>query len=127
MTDQDQDGGRHLYAVHCIDDASCGRKDGTPRGGSVKRMDNYPAHTEYQRVTADPQSPNFITKLAAGPMTSDNDKWMVGSLFLVESTRKEAEEFAHNDPFFKEKVWQTINIFRYVAVGGGIKQHRGNL
>ena len=35
---------KHLYAIYCIDDDSCGRAEGQPRGGSTKRMGNYPAH-----------------------------------------------------------------------------------
>lgn len=35
---------KHLYAIHCLDDQSCGRAEGEPRGGSAKRMGNYPAH-----------------------------------------------------------------------------------
>lgn len=35
---------KHLYAIHCLDDQSCGRAEGDPRGGSTKRMACYPAH-----------------------------------------------------------------------------------
>ncbi|CAM9984893.1 unnamed protein product [Choristocarpus tenellus] len=118
--------GRQLYVIHCIDDDSCGRAEGTPRGGSVKRISAYPAHKEYQRMTSDKESPHFITKICAGPMVEEDDKYMLGSAFVVESTRAEAETFVNNDPFSKGGVWKTISINRYMPVAG-IKPHGGNL
>lgn len=56
---------------------------------------------EYQGATANPEDPRFINKLAAGPMVEEDDKYMVGSFFLVEATREEAQAFADNDPFKK--------------------------
>lgn len=43
---------KHLYAIHCLDDQSCGRAEGEPRGGSAKRMANYPAHKARNRRRA---------------------------------------------------------------------------
>ena len=43
---------------------------------------------------------------------------MIGSLLIVESTRAEAESFAHNDPFYTAGVWSSVTISRYVAPGG---------
>lgn len=50
---------------------------------------------------ANPENPAFIKKLAAGPMLEEDGKFMVGSFFLVEATREEAQTFVDNDPFKK--------------------------
>lgn len=34
-------------------------------------------------------------------MVEEDDKYMVGSFFLVEATREEAQKFVDNDPFNK--------------------------
>ena len=56
---------------------------------------------EYQGSVAVPGNPGFIKKIMAGPMVEENDKFMVGSFFLVEATREEAQTFVDNDPFNK--------------------------
>jgi uncharacterized protein YciI len=109
----------HLYAIHTSDDLSVGLVDkGTRFGGSTLRMNNYTVHKEYQALTADPNSPNYIRKVCAGPMESDDGKYMIGSFFLVHSTRSQAEAFVHNDPFYINKVWEKVIINRYVAPNG---------
>jgi len=52
-------------------------------GGSVKRMDNYTEHKEYQMETANPESPSFIKKISAGPILSDDGSFStsISSLF----------------------------------------------
>ncbi|CAM9268163.1 unnamed protein product [Ectocarpus fasciculatus] len=117
---------KHLYAIQCLDDQSCGKADGEPRGGSTKRMGNYPAHKEYQAATANPEDPRFINKVSAGPLVNEVDDYMIGSFFLVAATREEAQNFVDNDPFKKEGVWSTISFERYVSVVG-VKPHSGNL
>ncbi|CAM9222766.1 unnamed protein product, partial [Sphacelaria rigidula] len=47
-------------------------------------------------------------------MVEEDGKYMVGSFFLVEATREEAQKFVDDDPFNKGNVWQTISIQRYV-------------
>lgn len=56
---------------------------------------------EYQVATATPDDPRFINKVSAGPMVEEDDKYMVGSFFLVSATREEAQSFVDNDPFKK--------------------------
>lgn len=34
-------------------------------------------------------------------MVEEDDKYMIGSFFLVEATREEAQKFNENDPFKK--------------------------
>ena len=41
---------------------------------------------------------------------------MIGSLFIVESTRQEAENFVRNDPFFQCGVWkQVFSVSPYLS------------
>ena len=59
------------------------------------------APQEYQMATSKPENAEFITKITAGPMVEEDDKYMIGSFFLVEATREEAQKFLDNDPFMK--------------------------
>ncbi|CAM9728793.1 unnamed protein product [Laminaria digitata] len=79
-------------------------------------MSNYPAHIEYQTSAANPESPLFIKKIMAGPITDESGKYMIGSHIIVEATREEVQVFVDNDPFKKENVWETITIERFVNV-----------
>jgi uncharacterized protein YciI len=98
-----------LYIIHCQDDLSCGMVDKGERfGGSVKRIGCYADHKAYLASTSDPNSPNYIRKIAAGPMETEDLKYMVGSFFIVESTREEAEAFNRNDPFSQNGVWKEV-------------------
>lgn len=81
---------------------------GAKFGGSVKRMGCYAEHKVYQGETADPTNPKFLKKIIAGPLESEDGKYMIGSVFIVYSTREEAETFIHNDPFFKMDVWAKV-------------------
>lgn len=56
---------------------------------------------DYQIATANPEDSRFINKISAGPMVEEDDKYMVGSFFIVEATREEAQKFVDNDPFKK--------------------------
>jgi uncharacterized protein YciI len=102
-------GDKYLYLIHCMDDLSCGMVDkGTRFGGSVKRMSVYAEHKAYLATTNDPSLPSYIRKVSAGPMESEDGKYMIGSCFIVESTREEAEIFNRNDPFNQNGVWEKV-------------------
>lgn len=117
-----EDNGDLFYAIHCLDDLSCGMVDNGVRfGGSVKRIENYVEHKLWQGTTSDPNSPHFIKKFAAGPMESEDGKYMIGSLFIVQATREKAEAFIHDDVFFKKNVWKSISIARYISIPNGLK------
>ena len=90
-------------------------------GGSVKRMAAYANHKAWQAETSNPSSSNFIKKISAGPMESEDGKYMIGSMFIVEATRAEAEAFIANDPFKAAGVWETVNINRYISIPNGIR------
>eukprot|EP01036_Dinobryon_divergens_P027806 gene27805-36634_t len=82
-------------------------ENGARFGGSSKRMSLLKEHRAYQAETVSPTSPTYIRKISAGPLVgvyfhnifdsysssieSDDGKFMVGSAFIVESTREEME------------------------------------
>jgi hypothetical protein len=90
-------------------------------GGSVKRLSVYAEHKAWQGETSNPESPNYIKKIAAGPMESEDGKYMIGSMFIVESTRRAAEAFIEADPFKAAGVWERVVIARYISIPNGIK------
>lgn len=59
------------------------------------------AAQEYQTAASNPEDPRYMKKIAAGPLVEEDDKYMIGSFFLVEATREEAQAFIDNDPFAK--------------------------
>ena len=108
-----------IYVIHCLDDLSCGMVDNGSRfGGSVKRMSVYPEHRAWQQTTADPASPHFIKKVAAGPLESDDGKYMIGSMFIIEASREAIDAFLSQDPFTAAGVWENITINRWVSTRG---------
>jgi len=112
-----------LYVIHCLDDQTCGMIDkGARFGGSVKRLEVYAEHKLWQGETSSPTSPHYIKKISAGPMESDDGKFMIGSMFIVEATRSAAEAFIHNDIFFKTGVWASVSINRYISIPNGIQR-----
>jgi uncharacterized protein YciI len=105
----------YLYLIHCLDDQSCGMEErGIRFGGSVKRLSVYAEHKAYQGQTANPESPNYIKKIAAGPMESEDGKFMIGSCFIVESTREAAERFINEDPFHAAGVWEKVRSVHFL-------------
>ena len=87
----------------------------------MKRIGAYTEHKAWQSETSNPESSNFIKKVAAGPLESEDGRYMIGSMFIVDSTRKEAEEFIANDPFKAAGVWETVSISKYISIPNGIK------
>jgi len=113
----------YLYVIHCLDDLSCGMvENGTRFGGCEKRMSIYKEHKVYQGSCNDPSSPTYIKKICAGPMESEDGKFMIGSMFIVESTREAAERFIKEDPFSSVGVWKQVSINRYISIPNGIKE-----
>lgn len=116
---------KFLYVIYCQDDLTSpftANKEVSNRfGGTIKRMQVYYEHKIYQFETSQLNSPIYILKIAAGPLESDCGKFMLGSLFIVQSTRKEAESFIYSDPFYKNHVWCSVNIHRYLSIPNGIK------
>mmetsp|Transcript_4615 Transcript_4615/g.7587 ORF Transcript_4615/g.7587 Transcript_4615/m.7587 type:complete len:115 (+) Transcript_4615:1066-1410(+) len=106
-------GQRQIYAVSCIDDVRGGLQPAAENGnaisslgGSSNRLHNYAAHKRYQHGTSDVSSPHhkYIRKLMAGPLLSDDGKYMIGSCFILEGTRQEVEDFIECDPFHQQGV-----------------------
>lgn len=75
---------RAVYVLHCVDDQSCGMvENGSRFGGSTLRMNNLLEHRVYQAATNDPNSANYICKIAAGPNESECGRYMIGSTIIV--------------------------------------------
>lgn len=103
-----------LYIIHCLDDISGEMIDKGDRfGGSAKRFSVYADHKAYLAETSDVTSPNYIHKIGAGPIESDDKKYMIGSFFIVEATREEAEKFNRNDPFHINGVWDRVSFLYF--------------
>lgn len=101
---------KHLYHIYCEDDLTCGMVDNGLRfGGSTKRMAVFKEHKAYQGRTADPAEREYVQKIAAGPMESEDGKYMIGSVFILYCTRAAAEAFIENDPFKAAGVWQRVS------------------
>lgn len=84
-------------------------------------MTHYPEHKEYQAATS-----KTVKKIAAGPLLSDDGEIMVGSCFILDvQSRKEAENFIFNDPFYIHGVWnkENISIQRYISLPNGISEY----
>ena len=84
-------------------------------------MGAYAEHKAWQGESSNPASTNFIKKIAAGPMESEDGKYMIGSMFIVDSTREEAEAFIDRDPFKAAGVWEKVTINKYISIPNGIK------
>jgi uncharacterized protein len=83
-----------LFVIFCLD---------KPGHESV-RLEHYEAHKAYL-ATAPHKT------IMSGPLTTDDDKTMIGSFFLVETDeRKALEKFVTNDPFNKANIWKQIEI-----------------
>jgi hypothetical protein len=83
-----------LFVIFCID-----------RPGSADaRAATMPAHIDYLAT-------NPIRNVMSGPLTSDDGKSVIGSLYLVEaSSRAEVEEFQKNDPLVAADIWETMEV-----------------
>jgi uncharacterized protein YciI len=77
-------------------------------------------HRKAQAMSLLPESDNYIRKIGSGPMESDDGKYMIGSMFIVEATRAEVDRFLVNDPFKVHGVWAHISITRWISMPNGI-------
>ena len=72
---------KYLHVIHCLDDLSCGYSEGffgdVRFSGSKKRISVYADHKAWQGETSNPESPNYIKKISAGPMESDCGKYVM--------------------------------------------------
>ncbi len=77
-------------------------------------------HRKAQAMSLLSESDNYIRKIGSGPMESDDGKYMVGSMFIVEATRDEVDRFLEHDPFKVNGVWKQITVTRWMSMPGGI-------
>ncbi|ANC92212.1 YciI family protein [Azospirillum humicireducens] len=83
-----------LFMFHCVDKA----------GAADVRAANRADHLAYLEANAD-------RIFAAGPLLSDDQSGMVGSLLIVEcADAAAAEAFAANDPYAKAGLFDGVTI-----------------
>ena len=86
-----------LFAIHAVDKP----------GAEPLRLEHYEAHKRY---LSDPP----VEIVMSGPLVSDDDAHMIGSLFLVEApSRAAVEEFNANDPFKAAGIWSSVDIHAF--------------
>ena len=86
------------FVIHCLDH----------KGAVQKRLANYEAHKAYLGT-----APFKI--LISGPLLSEDNETMIGSMFLVEADDKAVvEAFNAADPFRKAGVWERIDIHPFL-------------
>ena len=87
-----------LFVIHAED-----HPDST-----AKRLANYDAHKAYLSAT---DGAGKLRILLSGPLVSDDDEVMRGSLFMVEAPdRATVEAFNQADPFAAVGLWQRVSI-----------------
>jgi uncharacterized protein len=94
-----------LFIIHAVD-----RTDALPT-----RLENYDAHKAFLSDT----SRFGVTIVMSGPLVADDNKTMIGSLFLVEApSRTEVEAFHQSDPFFAAGIWKNVTITGFLRRQG---------
>jgi hypothetical protein len=118
---------QHLYVIYCVD-GQCDQLMEDPHGGrrqgGAKRMSCYDDHLAYQVATSSPNHDCFINKVAAVPMLADDGITMIGSCFLIKATRGDCERFIQQDPFFVNKVWESVSISRFSGAAPSLESKR---
>jgi len=86
-----------IFAFHLIDKPNA----------TAMRLELRPIHKDYLAKMAD--------KVAfAGPLKSDDDKEMVGSLLVIDfPDRAAANEWIRNEPFTKAGVYATVSVYPF--------------
>lgn len=85
------------FVVHCLDH----------KNSLSKRLENYDAHKGYL-------ASGLIKTIISGPLLSDDNTTMIGSLFIFEAeTKKQVIDFNLNDPFSIAGVWERVEIHPY--------------
>lgn len=107
---------QNLYVVYCFDgrcDTLANDPSGGPRKSGVKRIGYYDDHISYQVATSSPNHDFYINKIAAVPMLAEDGITIIGSCFLIRSSREEVERFIQSDPFSVQGVWESVSISRF--------------
>lgn len=94
-----------LFAIHALDRA----------GALPTRLANYDAHKAFLADTS-----RFDVKIVmSGPLVSDHDEKMIGSLFLIEApSRAAVEAFNRADPFAAAGIWEKVTITGFLRRQG---------
>lgn len=94
-----------LFAIHALDRA----------GALPDRLARYDAHKAFLADT----SAFGVRIVMSGPLTADDGKTMIGSLFVVEAEAREAvERFNAADPFRDAGIWERVTITGFIRRQG---------
>jgi hypothetical protein len=94
-----------LFVIHALD-----KPDALPA-----RLANHEAHRGFLSDT----TPYGVRIVMAGPLVSDDEAAMKGSLFVVEAPdRAHVERFHQADPFYKAGVWERVAITAFLRRQG---------
>jgi uncharacterized protein len=94
-----------LFIIHGFD----------KKGDTKTRLDQYEAHKAF---LAD-LTPYGVKMVMSGPLTSDDEKTMIGSFMLVEAPdRQHVEAFNKADPFNQAGVWEHLTITAFLKRQG---------
>ena len=85
-----------LFSLICLDNEQ----------SLEKRLSNRESHLKYVKDTG--------MVRYAGPLLSDEDETMMGSLIVIEAENKEdALNWSKNDPYNKAGLFQSVKIYRF--------------
>jgi uncharacterized protein YciI len=81
------------------------------------RLQHYDAHKAYQAAAP--------VKIAmSGPLTTDDDKLMMGSFILAQAdSRRAIEQFVADDPFNKAGIWKQIDLNQLLNLAKSGQRH----
>jgi hypothetical protein len=84
-------------------------------GALATRLANYDAHRAFLSDT----SPHGVRIVMSGPLVADDEKTMIGSLFVVEAPdRATVERFNQADPFHAAGIWENVAITGFLRRQG---------
>jgi len=84
-------------------------------GALPTRLANYDAHRAFLSDT----SPHGVRIVMSGPLVADDEKTMIGSLFVVEAAdRTTVERFNQADPFAVAGIWENVAITGFLRRQG---------
>ena len=89
-----------LFVIHALDKP----------GAAPERARRYEDHKRFLSNLVDFD----VAIVMSGPLMSDDGNAMIGSLFLIEATSRDAVMLFHKaDPFYEAGIWQSITIMRF--------------
>jgi uncharacterized protein YciI len=94
-----------LFVIHALDRPSA----------LSQRLAHYDAHRAFLSDTG----PYNVSIVMSGPLTADDGRTMIGSLFVIEAPDRAAvERFNKADPFHAAGIWERVTIAGFIRRQG---------